>query len=171
MTNIDELFDIPEHFAAVPCSRPGVVDPCFNAGLLVFKPDSKTYREIMKLWWETTEKDTCPTDQELLNEFYADSGWKELSYAYNIRRIVFRPLKSFHYAGSRPRKPWMEECRPSRKEARAFAGPIMTVDDTALVFWKNFYEVLLKCDLENWWRSTSFFRPTQEFPIVSNYTC
>ena len=74
MTNIDELFDIPEDFAAAPCSRPGVLDPCFNAGLLVFKPDSKYYHGIMKLWWKTTEKDTCPDDQQLLNEFYTDIG-------------------------------------------------------------------------------------------------
>ena len=60
MTNIDELFQITEHFAAVPCSRPGVLDPCFNACLLLFKPDLKTYQEIMKLWRETTKKDTCP---------------------------------------------------------------------------------------------------------------
>ena len=171
MTNIDELFQITEHFAAVPCSRPGVLDPCFNACLLLFKPDLKTYQEIMKLWRETTKKDTCPNDQVLLNGFYAHNGWKEIPYAYNIRRIFFRPLKSFHYGCCRPPKPWMEECRPSRKEARAFAGPVITVDDVALVFWKNFYEVLQKYELEDWWRSTSFFRPTQEFPVVSNFSC
>ena len=141
MTNIDELFKITEYFAAVPCSRPGVLDPCFNACLLLFKPDLKTYQEIMKLWRETTKKDTCPNDQVLLNGFYAHNGWKEIPYAYNIRRIFFRPLKSFHYGCCHPPKPWMEECRPSRKEARAFAGPVITVDDVALVFWKNFYEV------------------------------
>ena len=171
MTNIDELFEITEHFAAVPCSRPGVLDLCFNAGLLVIKPDLKTYQRIMKLWRETTEKDTCPNDQVLLNDFYTPGGWKAIPYAYNIRRFVFRPLKSFHYACCRPQKPWIGECRPSRKEANAFAGPIITVDDMALVFWNNLYEVLQKYDLEDWWRSTSFFRPTQEFPVVSNYTC
>ena len=171
MSNIDELFDIPEHFAAAPCSRPGVLDPCFNAGLLVFKPDLKTYQEIMKHWRETTEKDTCPTDQELLNEFYADSGWKELPYAYNIRRIIFRPMMSFHYACCRPPKPWTSECRPSRKEASKFDGPIITVDDMALVFWKNFYELLAHYDLEDWWRSTNFSRPTQEFRSDSNSSC
>ena len=72
MTNIDELFDIPDDFAAAPCARPGVLDPCFNAGLLVFRPDSNYYREIMKLWWDTTEKDTCPNDQVLLWHYYAD---------------------------------------------------------------------------------------------------
>ncbi|KAJ7378888.1 hypothetical protein OS493_019579 [Desmophyllum pertusum] len=56
MTNIDELFDIPDDFAASPCARPGVIDPCFNAGFLVFRPDTNYYNEIMNLWMETTEK-------------------------------------------------------------------------------------------------------------------
>ena len=159
ISNIDELFEIPEHFAAAPCSRPGVLDPCFNAGLLVFKPDLKTYQEIMKQWRETTEKDTCPTDQELLNEFYADSGWKELPYAYNIRRIIFRPMMSFHYACCRPPKPWTSECRPSRKEASKFDGPIITVDDMTLLFWKNFYELIQQYNLENWWNNNVLHTP------------
>ena len=171
MTNIDELFDIPEDFAAAPCSRPGVLDPCFNAGLLVFKPDSKYYQGIMKLWWKTTEKDTCPTDQELLNEFYTDIGWKEIPYAYNIRRIIFRPMKSFHFACCRPPKPWIAECRPSRKEASKFNGPIIILDDMVLVFWKNVYELLKKYKLEDWWKSTKFFKPTQEFGNVFYADC
>ena len=159
ISNIDELFEIPEHFAAVPCSRPGVLDPCFNAGLLVFKPDLKTYQEIMKHWRETTEKDTCPTDQELLNEFYADSGWKELPYAYNIRRIIFLPMMSFHYACCRPPKPWTSECRPSREEASKFDGPIITVDDMTLLFWKNFYQLIQQYNLQNWWNNNVLHTP------------
>ena len=172
MTNIDELFDIPEDFAAAPCSQPGALDPCFNAGLLVFRPDTRHYQEIMKLWWETTEKDTCPTDQELLNDYYTDAGnWKTLPYAYNIRRIVFRPMNSFHFACCRPPKPWSAECRPSRKEASGFQGPILTTDDVALVFWKNFYELLKKYKLDKWWSSTKFFRPTQEFGVAGYADC
>ena len=164
MTNIDELFDIAEDFAAVPCSRPGVLDPCFNAGLMVFRPDPTYYKQIMKLWWETTEKDTCPTDQELLNDFYTDiANWKALPYAYNIRRFAFRPMKSFHFACCRPPKPWSAECRPSRKEAADFDGPILLLEDMVILFWKNFYELLRKYRLEAWWRSTKFFSPTQEF--------
>ena len=172
MTNIDELFDIPEDFAAVPCSRPGVLDPCFNAGLLVFRPDTTHYQEIMKLWWETTEKDTCPNNQELLNDYYTDVGsWKALPFAYNIRRFVFRPMNSFHFICCRPPKPWSAECRPSRKEARGFQGPILATDDMVLVFWKKLYELLKKYKLENWWRSTKFFRPTQEFGFVRYADC
>ena len=172
MTNVDELFDIPEDFAAVPCSRPGVLDPCFNAGLLVFRPDTRHYQEIMKLWWETTEKGTCPTDQELLNDYYTDVGsWKALPFAYNIRRFVFRPMNSFHFLYCRPPKPWSAECRPSRKEASGFQGPILATDDMVLVFWKKLYELLKKYKLENWWRSTKFFRPTQEFGFVRYADC
>ena len=173
MTNIDELFDIPDDFAAVPCARPGVVDVCFNAGLLVFRPDSYHYKEIMKLWWQTTEKDTCPSDQDLLFMYFVDAGnWKALPYAYNIRRIVFRPMKSFHFACcGRPPKPWSAKCRPSRKEADNFKGPILTLDDMVLVFWKNLYELLQKYKLEDWWRSTKFFMSTQEFGIVPYEEC
>ena len=172
MTNIDHLFDIPDDFAAVPCARPGVLDPCFNAGLLVFRPDVNYYREIMNLWQETTIIDTCPNDQVLLWHYYADAGnWKALPYAYNIRRIIFRPLNSFHFACCRPPKPWSAECRPSRREARDFDGPILIPDDMVLIFWKNYYEVLKKHDLEDWWRSTKFFRPAQEFGVVSYADC
>ena len=164
MTNIDELFDIPDDFAASPCARPGVLDPCFNAGLLVFRPDSNYYQEIMNLWWETTKVDTCPNDQVLLWHHYADAGkWKALPYAFNIRRIIYRPLNSFHFACCKPAKPWSARCRPSRKEASDFNRPILVVDDMAIIFWKNFYELLKKYTLEDWWRSTKLFRPDQEF--------
>ena len=67
--NIDELFEIPERFPIAPCSRPGVLDPCFNAGLLVFKPDLKTYQEIMKLWRETTKKTPAKRIKNYLMSF------------------------------------------------------------------------------------------------------
>ncbi len=172
MTNIDRLFDIPEDFAAAPCARPGIVDPCFNGGLLVFRPDTKYYQEIMNLWWETTKKDTCPNDQFLLLLYYADAGnWKALPYAFNIRRIIYRPLNSFHFACCRPSKPWSTKCRPSRKEASEYDRPILIPDDMILIFWKNLYELLEKYNLENWWRSTKLFRPAQEFGVVPYNDC
>ncbi|XP_078347773.1 glycogenin-1-like [Oculina patagonica] len=172
MTNIDHLFDIPDDFAAAPCSRPGVLDPCFNAGLLVFRPDTKYHQEIMNLWWETTRKDTCPNDQVLLWHYYADAdNWKALPYAFNIRRIIYRPLNSFHFACCRPPKPWSAKCRPSRKEARGFDGPILIPDDMVLIFWKNFYELLRKYNLDSWWRSTKFFKLDQEFGVVPYADC
>lgn len=172
MTNIDELFDIPDDFAAAPCMRPGVLDPCFNAGLLVFRPDFSHYQEIMKFWRETTVKDTCPNDQVLLWHHYADAGkWKALPYTYNIRRIVFRPMKSFHFACCVPPKPWLADCRPSRKAVTDFNGPIVTVDDVVILFWRNFYNLLEKNKLDDWWRSTKFFGPLQESGVVSYTDC
>ena len=172
MTNSDRLFDIPDDFAAVPCARPGIIDPCFNGGLLVFRPDANYYREIMNLWQETTIKDTCPNDQLLLLRYYADAGnWKVLPYAYNIRRIIYRPLSSFHFACCRPPKPWTAKCRPSRKEAHDYDRPVLVPDDMILVFWKNLYGLLVKYSLEDWWRSTKLFRPAQEFGSVSYDEC
>ena len=122
--------------------------------------------------WKTTRKDTCPTDQVLLWHHYADAGkWKALPYAYNIRRIIFRPLNTFHFACCRPPKPWSAACRPSRKETKDFKGPIVTVDHMSLIFWKNFYELLDKYNLDEWWRSTKFFQPSQQFGVVSYDDC
>lgn len=164
MTNIDQLFDIPGDFAAAPCSRPGVVDPCFNAGLMVFRPDVQQYQDILSLWWKMTRQGTCPNDQVLLWYYYvAEGNWKRLPYAFNIRRNIYRPLNSFHFACCSPPKPWSAKCRPSRKEAEDYDRPILVTDDMILVFWKKFYELLRRYDLENWWRSTKWFRPDQEF--------
>ncbi|XP_078347238.1 glycogenin-1-like [Oculina patagonica] len=166
MTNIDRLFDIPDDFAAAPCARPGIVDPCFNAGLLVFRPDTKYYQEIMDLWRETTKIDTCPD---------ADAGnWKVLPFSFNIRLIIYRPLNSFHFAGGpryHPPKPWSAKCRPSRKEARDYDRPILVADDMIYIFWKNLYELLERYNLEDWWRSTKLFRPAQEFGAVPYADC
>ena len=140
--------------------------------IVVFRPDTNYYQEIMNLWWETTINDTCPNDQVLLWHYYADAGnWKALPYAFNIRRIIYRPLNSFHFACCRPPKPWSAECRPSIKEASDFDGPILIPDDMVLVFWKNLYELLRKYKLNKWWRSTKFFRPSQESGAVSYADC
>ena len=136
MTNIDRLFDIPDDFAAAHTSRPGVVNPAFNAGFLVFRPDSRYYQEIMKLWEDTTRKDTCPDDQVLLWHYYADSGnWKALPFSCNVRHHIYRPLNSYHFAGAQnyhPPKPWSAKCRPSRKEAHDYDRPILVRN--ALIF-------------------------------------
>lgn len=164
MTNIDELFDIPNDFAAAPCARPTTIDPCFNAGLMVFRPDSNHYELIMKTWFKTAEEDTCIHDQDLLTIYFVDAGnWKVLPYAYNVRISLYRPMKTFHFACCRPPKPWSAECRPGRKEAKDFRGPVTSVDQMGLLFWKNFYELLVKYELGQWWKSTKFYRAGQEF--------
>ena len=175
MTNIDRLFDIPDDFAAAPSSRPGVVNPAFNAGFLVFRPDATYYQEIMNLWVDTTRKDTCPDDQVLLWHYYADSGnWKALPFSFNVRLLIYRPLNSFHFAVApryHPPKPWSANCRPSRKEAYDYDRPILVPDDMVLIFWKNLYTLLGKYNLEDWWRSTKLFWPAQEFGTVPYAEC
>ncbi|EDO35741.1 predicted protein, partial [Nematostella vectensis] len=47
LSNMDELFHLSEDFAAAECARAGMVDPCFNAGLLVFRPSYMDYKAIM----------------------------------------------------------------------------------------------------------------------------
>ncbi|KAJ7362063.1 hypothetical protein OS493_013152 [Desmophyllum pertusum] len=132
-------------------------------------------QEIMNLWRETTIKDTCPDDQVLLWHYYAAAGkWKALPFSFNIRLIIYRPLNSYHFAGGpryHPPKPWSAKCRPSRMEASDFDRPILVVDDMVLIFWKNFYELLLKYNLEDWWRSTKLFRPDQQFGGVPYAGC
>lgn len=111
-----------------------------------------------------TRQGTCPNDQVLLWYYYvAEGNWKRLPYAFNIRRNIYRPLNSFHFACCSPPKPWSAKCRPSRKEAEDYDRPILVTDDMILVFWKKFYELLRRYDLENWWRSTKWFRRDQEF--------
>lgn len=171
MTNIDDLFDVKGDFAAATCSRPGVLDPCFNAGLLVFRPDAKDYKGIMDLWWTTTD-DHCPNDQVLLWHYYADAGrWTALPYSYNVRRITFRPMKAYHFACCIPPKPWSARCRPSRVETEQYDQPITKVERTAIVFWKNLYELLKVHDLDEWWMSTRFYRKNQEFGNLTSEQC
>ncbi|XP_031551337.1 glycogenin-1-like [Actinia tenebrosa] len=163
LTNIDELFEVPADFAATYCARPGIVDPCFNAGLLVFRPDFYDYENIMNMW-KTISEESCPNDQVLLWHYYADRGrWKPLSFAYNVRRVIHRPIKAFHFACCPPPKPWKQRCRPSRDEARSYDHPITNVREVSLVYWKKFYEALKTYQLENWWKNTKYYNPEVEF--------
>ena len=171
ITNIDELFDTQADFAASPCARPGVLDPCFNAGLLVFKPDRNDYNGLMQLWDQLSDYE-CPNDQVLLWHFYAGaSRWLALHYSYNVRRITYRPMKAYHFACCIPPKPWWAKCRPSRKEARAYDKPITNTDSMAVLYWKYFYDALEKYKLDTWWKTTKFFRHSQEFGDVTYSDC
>ena len=171
MSSVDELFGIDADFAAAPCARPGILDPCFNAGLIVFRPNIREYEAILERWWEISD-DHCPNDQVLLWHHFAVNGrWIALPYAYNVRRLIFRPLKVFHFACCPPPKPWLSECRASRTEAKNYDQPIMQVDDMVILFWKMFYKLLKKFDLDKWWRTTKFFRSSQEFANTSYAEC
>ncbi|XP_031559401.1 glycogenin-1-like isoform X1 [Actinia tenebrosa] len=172
LSNIDELFEETADFAATYCSRPGVIDPCFNAGLLVFKPDSKQHQSIMDLWEKISREESCPSDQELLWYYFANTGkWKPLSYAYNVRRIIYRPMKAFHFACCPPPKPWKEKCRPSRGEAMLYDQPITNLKEVSIVFWKCFYEALSVYNIDRWWKSTKYFNPDLEFGNIPYENC
>ncbi|KAK3737061.1 hypothetical protein QZH41_003698 [Actinostola sp. cb2023] len=163
LTNIDELFEVNADFAASYCSRPGIVDPCFNAGLIVFRPDSHDYQSIFNMW-EKVSRDSCPSDQMLLNYYYAFNGrWKPLPFAYNVRRIIHYPMKAFHFVCCPPHKPWRGKCRPSRAEARSFDQGITNLRQVSLVYWQKFYDALKTYDIDEWWRSTKYFNAEMEF--------
>lgn len=161
LTHMDELFSVPGDFAAAYCARPGIMDPCFNAGLLVFRPDKDHHRDIINFWWETS-KEKCVNDQVLLWHHYTDSKrWIPLPYMYNVRKMLYRPMKAFHFSWPVP-KPWDCACRPSRSEAKAFNRPLLNIQDISLLFWKKMYQALERYDLDRWWQTSIFFNPSQE---------
>ena len=65
LAHMDELFSLPGDFYASYCARPGILDPCFNAGMLVFRPDKELHRELMTFWTETSRSHRCLNDQVL----------------------------------------------------------------------------------------------------------
>ena len=173
MSSIDELFDINAEFAAAPGSRPGILDPCFNAGLIVFQPSIKEHQKILNRWRQIYDDyGYCPSDQIVLwQNFAVENRWTVLPYAYNVRRMIYRPMKVFHFTCCPPPKPWLSRCRATRLEARNFDGPVTHVNDMVVLFWKYLYEVLEKDDLESWWRGGEFFNPSQEFGNTSYNKC
>ncbi|KXJ08497.1 Glycogenin-1 [Exaiptasia diaphana] len=164
LSNIDELFEVKADFAAAYCNRPGTVDPCFNAGLIVFKPSLEDHKAIMDIWFSQSKQGTCPDDQRLLYSHYAFHGkWKQLPYAYNVRRIIHYPMKAFHFVCCPPDKPWKSKCRPSRDEARSFNRGIRNIRDMSLVYWKRFYFALKKYSIDEWYRKTKYYNAEMEF--------
>lgn len=164
LSSVDELFEIKADFAAAQCNRPGIVDPCFNAGLLVFRPSTADYQAIMDMWWSMSREGKCPNDQRLLYYHYAFVGkWEALSFAYNVRRVIHYPMKAYHFVCCPPGKPWRLKCRPSRDEARSYDEGIRNVKDVSLVYWKKFYAALKKYHIDEWWRSTKYYKAKMEF--------
>ncbi|XP_046857927.1 glycogenin-1-like isoform X2 [Xenia sp. Carnegie-2017] len=183
LVSIDELFDIPSEFSAVYHRQPGIFDTCFNAGILVFRPSKKVYKEIIKTWKEMTDAIGCPHDQRVLWYYFAFQGrWNPLPYAYNVWRLSFYPLKgiwsplvrsykvdeslyypmkAYHFAGFGViRKPWEVKKRPSRKEAAMFSGPLLKREDTISLWWQMFYEAIDVFGLDDWWKKTKVYHNT-----------
>jgi len=154
--NIDELFEMEGDLAATYCARPGLLDPCFNAGLLVFRPSVDAYNGIMDLWKSLSVGKTCPNDQVLLWHHYADQGaWVPLPYAYNVRRQIYHPMKVYHFACCLTKKPWLVSQRPSRDVAANFEGPLVEPQDMVVLWWKYFYRLLDEHQLNSWFESVT----------------
>lgn len=123
--NIDHLFDLNCVFAAGSkfsttyvhgrATSAEWLPSLFNAGVLVIKPDKKTYEELL-LYKDTVETPDDPSDQGLLNYYFADR-WHRLHPIYNFTKRVydvspstFKQLKKdicvLHYTLD---KPWKQK--------------------------------------------------------------
>ncbi|XP_012560524.2 glycogenin-1 isoform X1 [Hydra vulgaris] len=151
LNNIDELFWLDAEMAASYCARPGILDPCFNAGLLMFKPSSKSYNEIMNMWSHLSTGASCPNDQVLLWHYYADNNkWLPLPYAYNVRRYLYHPMKVYHFACCLTKKPWKMP-QPTDIELQTFKGPLTEPNEVVLLWWKHFRDALAYFELNKWY--------------------
>lgn len=152
IVSIDDLFHIDAQLAASYCARPGLIDPCFNAGILLFKTSTKDYEGIMNMWKELSKGKYCPNDQVLLWHYYADNGlWKPIPYAYNVRRYLYHPMKVYHFACCLTKKPWRVKQRPSKEEIKVFRGPLKDPQDMIILWWKYFDEALDLYHLHVWY--------------------
>lgn len=152
LVSVDELFDLEGEIAASYCARPGIIDPCFNAGILLFKPSTSHYHGIMDMWTEKSKGKYCPNDQVLLWHYYADNGlWTPFPYAYNVRRYLYHPLKIYHFACCLTKKPWQVKNRPTKQEIDAFNGPITEPEHVIILWWRYFYDALDTYKLHDWY--------------------
>jgi len=107
----DELFDLPDSFAAAPdVGWPDI----FNTGVMVLKPYMGDYWALKTL---ASSGDTFDgADQGLLNQYFEHKDWHRLSFTYNTTpsanyqyEPAYRYYKSrismVHFIGKE--KPWM----------------------------------------------------------------
>ncbi|KFM73844.1 Glycogenin-1, partial [Stegodyphus mimosarum] len=114
LKNCDELFEKDELSAVPDVGWPD----CFNSGVFVFRPNDKTYNDIIQFAVQNGSFDGG--DQGVLNMFFKD--WRtadisrHLSFIYNMNANVtytYQPaykqfgkdVKVVHFLG--PIKPWM----------------------------------------------------------------
>ena len=106
--NIDELFEYP-CFSAAPNLYTNIIDlNRMNSGVFVFKPDNKTYENMLKRL-SIPDAFYKRTDQTFLQEFFPD--WQGLPYIYNtLQYFYFRipqiwkweNIKVIHYQYEKP---------------------------------------------------------------------
>ncbi|XP_075256489.1 glycogenin-1-like isoform X2 [Convolutriloba macropyga] len=114
MQNVDDLFERPELSAASDVGWPD----CFNSGVFVFEPSSKTFSELLDM--AVTKGSFDGADQGLLNQYFSswatDDASHRLSFLYNMAASTTytylpaflhygKDVKIVHFLGS-PVKPW-----------------------------------------------------------------
>jgi alpha-N-acetylglucosamine transferase len=106
--SIDHLFDqVKSDFAACACTP--YWEDVFNSGVMVIKPDQKTFKDLM------AKKDVLSTydgsDQGFLNSYFRD--WKKLGIKYNAGKRIYSEQREkweqidkhvIHFVGD---KPWL----------------------------------------------------------------
>ena len=108
----DELFSLPESFAAAP--DVGWPD-AFNTGVMVIAPHMGDYWALRTLAAAGDSFDGA--DQGLLNQYFEHKPWKRLSFAYNCTpsanyqyepayRYYKQNISMVHFIGSE--KPWQK---------------------------------------------------------------
>ncbi|EME88145.1 glycosyltransferase family 8 protein [Pseudocercospora fijiensis CIRAD86] len=119
----EELFDIPDSFAAAP--DVGWPD-AFNSGVMVLTPDMGEYYALRGLADSGDSFDGA--DQGLLNQYYENRPWKRLSFTYNTTpsanyqyepayRYWKRNITLVHFIGKD--KPW-QRARDEKGAPNAF---------------------------------------------------
>ncbi|EDV28354.1 uncharacterized protein TRIADDRAFT_53929 [Trichoplax adhaerens] len=135
---------------AAYCARPGIIDPCFNAGLLVIQPSIKIFNDLIALWnsfysWK------CLDDQVLMYQYFAKRyQWDPLPYSYNVRRMVYFPIKAYHFACCKYKKPWKLP-QPSRPIILGRKNLLSSIDGIMQLWWYEFYQALDQYKLNRWW--------------------
>lgn len=108
----DELFDLPDSFAAAPdVGWPDI----FNTGVMVLTPHMGDFWALQTLANAGDSFDGA--DQGLLNQYYEHKPWKRLSFSYNCTpsgsyqyepayRYFKRDIRLVHFIGGQ--KPWQQ---------------------------------------------------------------
>uniref|UniRef100_A0A8C5M738 glycogenin glucosyltransferase n=1 Tax=Leptobrachium leishanense TaxID=445787 RepID=A0A8C5M738_9ANUR len=146
LSNIDELFE-REELSAAP--DPGWPD-CFNSGVFVYQPSTKTYSELVHL---ATEKGSFDGgDQGLLNTFF--SSWatkdihKHLPFVYNLSSVsIYSYLPAFKAFGGNAKvvhflgkvKPWNYSYDTKTKSVKSGLYDQTQIEPEFLSLWWEIY--------------------------------
>lgn len=155
--NVDDLFEREELSAAPDIGWPD----CFNTGVFVFRPSTKTYERL--LLFAQTFGSFDGGDQGLLNEYFSSWSRKDISFhlpfLYNMVSNVsytYAPafqrygadVKIVHFLGSV--KPWHQSVDPSTGKVRMSvrsAGYSKADEDFNQMWWDLYKAVTVECGM------------------------